>query len=113
MELGALVVSIYAGSMGWDAHYLGPDLPAEEIAAAARWKGARAVVLSILYRDDATKLAQEVERLRSLLDPGTQILAGGPGAVALQGMLPNLPDRMSFDLRGLRAALDDLLRGRD
>jgi methanogenic corrinoid protein MtbC1 len=34
-ELGALVVATAAASEGWRATYLGPNLPAEEIAGAA------------------------------------------------------------------------------
>ena len=41
-ELGALVVATTAASNGWHVTYLGPSLPAEDIAAAAHQSRARA-----------------------------------------------------------------------
>ena len=38
-ELGALLAASHAHESGWDVLYLGPNLPAEEIAAAARARG--------------------------------------------------------------------------
>ncbi len=40
-ELGALLAASHAHEAGWDVLYLGPNLPAEEIATAARARGVR------------------------------------------------------------------------
>lgn len=76
-EIGALMAMAAAEESGWDACYLGPNLPAEEIAAAARQLGARAVALSIVYRGDDTHLLDELERARRLIDPSVPIFIGG------------------------------------
>ncbi|MFN7140933.1 MAG: MerR family transcriptional regulator, partial [Limisphaerales bacterium] len=47
-ELGAMIVSAAAASVGWRTIYLGPSLPASEIAGAALQNHARAVALSIV-----------------------------------------------------------------
>ncbi|MGI9077447.1 MAG: MerR family transcriptional regulator, partial [Gemmatimonadaceae bacterium] len=46
-ELGAMVVAAVAAEEGWRAIFLGPDLPARDIASAAVTISARAVALSI------------------------------------------------------------------
>ncbi len=66
-ELGALASVTTAASGGWQVTYLGPDLPADEIAAAARMKNASAVALSIVYPADDPHLHQELRKLRRLL----------------------------------------------
>ncbi|HET6463570.1 MAG TPA: MerR family transcriptional regulator, partial [Candidatus Krumholzibacteria bacterium] len=48
-ELGALLVAVAAGSVGWRVTYLGADLPATEILRAAESARARVIALSILY----------------------------------------------------------------
>src|SRR5262249_15318193 len=59
-EMGALIAASTAASEGWHVIYLGPSLPAEEIAAAARQNRATAVALSILYPADDSRLNQEL-----------------------------------------------------
>lgn len=79
-ELGALIASLAATSEGWNSTYLGPDLPAEEIAGAAAATGARAVLLSIVYPGDDPHLGAELVRLRGLLGDEVALLAGGRAA---------------------------------
>ena len=78
-EFGALFVAIEAASYGWRPRYIGPDLPAEEIAAAAIANRARAIALSIVYPDDDPRLFEELILLRSCLSAEIPILAGGRG----------------------------------
>ena len=56
------------GAEGWHVTYLGPDLPPEEIAAAAIQSGARAVALSIVYPPDDPLLMDDLAVLRAELD---------------------------------------------
>ena len=79
-ELGAMLASLVAASEGWNATFLGPDLPAEEIAGAAAGTGARAVLLSIVYPGDDPRLGGELVRLRGLLGGEVALLAGGRAA---------------------------------
>jgi len=79
-ELGAMLASLVAASEGWNATFLGPDLPAEEIAGAVAGTGARAVLLSIVYPADDPRLGGELVRLRGLLGGEVALLAGGRAA---------------------------------
>ena len=79
-ELGALLAASLGLDLGWDVLYLGVDLPAEEIAAAALQRGARAVFLSLIYPSADPVVATQVEQLRRLLGPDVGLLAGGAAA---------------------------------
>lgn len=99
-EMGALLAAVSASVAGWRVAYLGPDLPAEEIAGAARKRGAQAVALSAVYPADDPELAGELRRLRSQLPPGVTVFVGGEGARAAVDVLapgeatwlPSLPE---------------------
>lgn len=79
-EIGALLASAVAAAEGWNSTYLGPNLPAEEIAGAAARKGARAVLLSIVHPEDDPRLGNELVKLRRLLGRDAVLLAGGRAA---------------------------------
>ncbi|MBN1552749.1 MerR family transcriptional regulator [bacterium] len=79
-ELGALAAAIVAQSEGWRVQYLGPNLPAEEIAGAVRQMDARAVALSIVYPPDDHYLIDELNKLRSTIPPETALFVGGNAA---------------------------------
>lgn len=108
-ELGALIVAATAAGEGWQVTYLGPELPPEEIAAAALQKGARAVALSITYPPDDLVLMDDLRRLRRLLGPHTTLLVGGRAAPAYSNLLSEIGARRVDDLNGLRRELQ-LLR---
>ena len=93
--------------------YLGPMLPADEIAFAADLTRARAVALSIAYPADDTRLPAQLLRLRAQLQPGVPIFAGGAAASgykrALEQIGAVLPDTLADfdrDLEALRRAGD-------
>ncbi len=86
-ELGALVCAATAASEGWDVSYLGPNLPAEEMAAAVRLRGARVAALSIVYPPDDPRLPGELRRLAELLPPGTHLVTGGAAAAGYDAVL--------------------------
>lgn len=79
-ELGALAAAITAASAGWKALYLGPDLPARDIAAAAIASDARAVALSLVFPGAGASVADELVALRGALPPTVPIFAGGAAA---------------------------------
>jgi MerR family transcriptional regulator, light-induced transcriptional regulator len=76
-EMGALLAAAAAEAQGWEVIYLGPDLPADDIAFAAIRTGARAVGLSAVYAPELDALEAEVKELRERLPPQTLLLAGG------------------------------------
>ena len=81
-ELGAVMAAAVAANLGWRAIYLGPSLPAHEIAGAALRNEAAAVAVSIVYPEDDANLPRELTDLARLLPPTTRILAGGRAAHA-------------------------------
>jgi DNA-binding transcriptional MerR regulator/methylmalonyl-CoA mutase cobalamin-binding subunit len=107
-ELGALLAAATAAGEGWQVTYLGPDLPPEEIAAAALQKGARAVALSITYPPDDPMLVDDLRRLRRLLGPHTLLLAGGRACPAYAAVLQEIGALRLEDLAGLRRELHGL-----
>lgn len=107
-ELGALVVAIIAAREGWRVTYLGPNLPAEEIAAAARQRNAAAVALSLIYPADDPALPEELRKLRRMLPPGTAILVGGRAARAYLPALEEIDAVPVLDLDTLHAKLEQV-----
>jgi Predicted cobalamin binding protein len=79
-ELGALMAAVIAAAEGCRVTYLGPNLPLEEIAAAARAVRARAVALSFVHGERDPTLAESLARFRERLDAETEIFVGGAAA---------------------------------
>lgn len=81
-ELGALMAAVCAAMNGCGVVYLGPNLPASEIALAARGSGASVVVLSVvaLAPDSA---AREIRCLAEELPIHVTVVLGGAGANAV------------------------------
>ncbi len=79
-ELGTLLACATAADAGWEVAYLGPSLPAEEIAAAARQRQAQAVAIGLTVIDDIAFMQKELRWLRELLGEGVQLFAGGAAA---------------------------------
>jgi methylmalonyl-CoA mutase cobalamin-binding subunit len=76
------MVAAAANDLGWRVVYLGPSLPAGELAAAVAQNQARAVALSLVYPEDDPHLPVELENLRRYLPSPTAIIAGGRAAPA-------------------------------
>jgi len=76
--LGAMMAAAAASHDGWHVTWLGPDLPASQIATAAAEANAAIVALSVAT--GATGLEDELHALRQLLPPHIPLLVGGAGA---------------------------------
>jgi DNA-binding transcriptional MerR regulator/methylmalonyl-CoA mutase cobalamin-binding subunit len=107
-ELGALLVAAAAANLGWRVLYLGPSLPAAEIAGAARQNQARAVALSLVYPADDPRLEDELVRLRELLPSGSAVLAGGRAMPAYKQALEKIGALQMKDLSDVCSTLDEL-----
>ncbi|MEA2603185.1 MAG: MerR family transcriptional regulator, light-induced transcriptional regulator [Acidobacteriota bacterium] len=107
-ELGALVAAASAAGEGWQVTYLGPELPPEEIAAAALQKGARAVALSLTYPPDDPMLVDDLRRLRRLLGSRTTLIVGGRVAPSYAGVLAEIGALQVEGLPELRQHLQNL-----
>lgn len=79
-EFGAMMAAVTAAIAGWRAIYLGPNLPAPEIARVARDAGARTVLLSVVSPQPTRSLRDEFTALRSGAGKRVSIIAGGTSA---------------------------------
>ncbi|MBN1296374.1 cobalamin B12-binding domain-containing protein [bacterium] len=86
-EIGALAVAISGAHCGWNVTYLGPDLPAEEIAAMAVRTHAALVALSLVYPADDPLLPEELHRLKHLLPQQVPVIAGGGASAAYKEVM--------------------------
>jgi DNA-binding transcriptional MerR regulator/methylmalonyl-CoA mutase cobalamin-binding subunit len=112
--MGSVLAAAAAAAEGWRVTYLGPDLPAGEVAAAALAVEARVVGVSIVYPSDRDDVLRELRTLRSRLAASVPLVAGGAGAVALAPELRRAGIHVVQDLSELRAALRAaLLRGNE
>ncbi len=107
-ELGALIVAIIAAEAGWGVYYFGPNLPAEEIAAAAVHKNAAAVALSIAYQDDERQTLREIKRLRQYVAEDVAIIVGGRGVQSFQAALKQMNVLHSHHISEFRDIIEKL-----
>tara|TARA_R110001592_G_scaffold312889_1_gene588292 strand:- start:49 stop:987 length:939 start_codon:yes stop_codon:yes gene_type:complete len=78
-EIGALMAATIAANEGWRDLYLGPDLPAQEIALAAMEANAKAVAVSIVSPGNNPAVIHEFRTLRNILEERVPLLVGGGG----------------------------------
>lgn len=90
-EFGILLLSLLAASEGITCHYLGPDLPVEEIARAVFVHHADVVALSIVHRAGGHSGESELRRLHEKVGPYASIWVGGAAAEQLREPLKDLP----------------------
>jgi DNA-binding transcriptional MerR regulator/methylmalonyl-CoA mutase cobalamin-binding subunit len=107
-EMGALLASATARDLGWNVVYLGPNLPADEIAAAALQARASAVALSLVYPPADPDTVGQLRRLRELLGPDTPILVGGRVAKSYSDTLDSIRALLTANLPLFQRALKHL-----
>ena len=115
-ELDALLVAATAASDGWRVTYMGPGVPADDIADTLEHVDARVLALSVVAASGDRLIPRELRRLRALLPPHVELLVVGTsadvqraalaetGATPLVG-LPMLRVRLRA-LRGVASAND-------
>ena len=82
-ELGVLSCAVIAVELGANAIYLGPDLPAGEVVAAARATRAGAVAVSTSECAPARQRERAVRQLRRALPRDVALWLGGSGSEGL------------------------------
>ncbi len=107
-ELGALVAAVTAASEGWRILYLGPNLPAAEIAGAVHQSGARALALSIVYPPDDPGMENEMSELRKYVGKDFPILAGGRAVSSYSAILHSIQAIPISNTQSLRSELEAL-----
>lgn len=110
-ELGAVIVAAAATHLGWRVVYLGANLPAVDIAGAARQNRVRAVLLSVVYPADDSRLPGEFQQLRRCLPAEVVIMVGGRSVWGYAEVLRSIGAENPGDLPGLCARLGSLKQG--
>ncbi|WP_374088544.1 MerR family transcriptional regulator [Methylomicrobium lacus] len=112
-ELGALLAAIIAELKGWKVTYLGPNLPAEEIAAAVKFTDAAAVTISISFSTDDHVVQKELRRLRKLLGYEIAMIVGGRAAPYYETVLNEVGVVKIASLAHFRRYLDEVAQQKD
>ena len=105
-ELGASLAATTLALGGCKVTYLGANVPASEIAQAARLRSAKLVCLSIVFPEDDAQLDQELRDLRHLLQSDCQIVVGGRAAKGYSSTLSDIQAAAISSLEDLRMLLD-------
>jgi len=105
-EIGAMIAAFAAALAGWRVTYLGPDLPAADLARAARELRVAAIAVSLTVLDPAA--VTEIRSLRRLAGRRMPILVGGRAMSRIAGQLDRAGVVRVRDVPALRAALENL-----
>ncbi|HET9425176.1 MAG TPA: MerR family transcriptional regulator [Gemmatimonadaceae bacterium] len=108
-ELGAMMAAVTAAEAGWRVRYLGPDIPAADLATAATQIAAQAIALSVVHPDNAARTVREIHALRLVVPATVPILVGGSAGIAASAALARAGATIIADPRALRAELAGLM----
>lgn len=89
-EMGALLAASHAFEAGWDVLYLGPNLPAEDLAATSASGRVRALLLSIVFPASDPGVVAQLHELRKLVGPAMPIVVGGMSAASYREALSEI-----------------------
>jgi MerR family transcriptional regulator, light-induced transcriptional regulator len=103
--IGAALVGAAAALEGWNVLYLGANLPADEIANAAKSTRVRVVAVSIVYVESASRVRDEMRALRDQLPDDVPLIAGGAGAMTMARELAALNVRVKSSISGFLGEL--------
>ena len=104
-ELGALLAASVAYEAGWDVLYLGPDLPAEDLVAAGKGRGAGGLLLSLVFPHGDAATGDELRQVRDLVGPRLPLIVGGQAAGSYAEILHEIDARIVRDLDELEQVL--------
>lgn len=104
-EWGLLGTLTLVQEHGWRIHYLGPDLPVDEVLEAAWRLRPQGVALSTSFPDNCASLLRPLAELPGRLPPGTVPIIGGGGADAHAAALRQIGFRLGLDAFAVPPAL--------
>ncbi len=78
--VGAALAAAAAAIDGWSIVYLGVDVPAADIVAAAAASNARAVALSVVHTGEPDTVVRELRAVRAALAANVPVIVGGAAA---------------------------------
>ena len=99
-ELGAMMVGMLAAMHGWSVFYLGPDLPAEEIAYAVNETDADLLMLSVTNLTPKES-QREIAAIEREVADRVRILVGGPAAKLPTGSRAEIQQDLALVEAGL------------
>lgn len=105
-DMGALMVAACAANLGWRVAFVGPNLPAHELAGAVRRFNAQCLALSLTHPEDDPKLSDELLKLRYMLSANVHILVGGRASCGYRKALSVIGARLSTSFDSLFEDLD-------
>jgi DNA-binding transcriptional MerR regulator/methylmalonyl-CoA mutase cobalamin-binding subunit len=76
-EFGILAAAMLAAPLGLEPVYLGANLPAEEILAAAEKCGSRVIVIGLMEQSAESAALRELRRLAETAPEGMELWVGG------------------------------------
>jgi methylmalonyl-CoA mutase cobalamin-binding subunit len=79
-ELDALIVAAAAAADGWRVTYVGPSVPADDVAETLEHVGARVLAISVAAAPGDRVIPRELRRLRALLPAHVELLVVGTTA---------------------------------
>ncbi|MFI5324552.1 MAG: MerR family transcriptional regulator [Thermodesulfobacteriota bacterium] len=106
-ELGALSAAVAASSEGWNVTYMGPSLPAEEIAGAVTYNDSRALILSLIYPESDPLVSRELRKLRRYL-PVLPVIVGGRARQSYSQVLSEIEAVVVSSLFDVRTVLESI-----
>jgi methanogenic corrinoid protein MtbC1 len=109
-ELGAMIAATTAAAHGWQVTYLGPNLPAEEIASAVIKNDAKVVCLSIVYPVNDPFTSGQLLAVKKHLGDRAVIIVGGRAASSYHQTIQNINARLVTDLQELRMIFESLMQ---
>jgi DNA-binding transcriptional MerR regulator/methylmalonyl-CoA mutase cobalamin-binding subunit len=108
-EIGALMVALEAQALGWNAFYLGPNLPAEEILSSFEQTRAKAIALSVVHVPDDFHLIRDLKKLRRYLPENGSLMMGGRAVESMKGLLEKMGITPLRDLADFREKLSTVV----
>lgn len=104
-EFGAMMAGVIAAEERWRVIFLGPSLPAEEIAAAALRSNARITAVSTVYSPAVHESIESIQELTKLLDGKCTVITGGRALAPHAERIEAFGARYIYKFDDLRALL--------
>ncbi|MFC1553676.1 B12-binding domain-containing protein [candidate division KSB1 bacterium] len=107
-EIGAIIASITAISEGWNALYMGADLPVQEIIYTVQIQKAKVIALSIIYPENNPDTRKEIADLKAGISDKIYLVAGGRASQSYKDLFSNSKNRLMHDFDEFRLLLRNL-----
>ena len=107
-ELGALIAALYAMDFGWNAIFLGANLPPEEISNAALENNVDAILLSLVYPNDDPRTGMQLRKLRMYVGNNIPIILSGQSAKAYTPFIEEINGNLVEHLTDLNYLLQSI-----